>query len=106
MGLPVIEQRFKEQVALATSVWPRLEASREPGQRAGRPPGASCRRRRRRLLLRFPLCLPCRRAHGRARPAPLPPLPQIMEEVEVLWEVPAEPKGVLFVAHGCSHSGR
>ena len=40
VGLPVIEQRFKEQVALATSVWPRLEASREPGQRAGATAGS------------------------------------------------------------------
>lgn len=28
-----------------------------------------------------------------------------MHDLETLWEVPRKPKGVLFVAHGCSHQG-
>ena len=35
------------------------------------------------------------------RPAP----PQVIRDLETLWEVPAKPKGVLFVAHGCNHQG-
>ena len=42
---------------------------------------------------------------------PLPPPPshglplQVINDLETLWEVPANPKGVLFVAHGCNHQG-
>jgi hypothetical protein len=30
---------------------------------------------------------------------------QVIEDLETLWEVPLEPRGVLFVAHGCAHQG-
>jgi hypothetical protein len=35
----------------------------------------------------------------------MPPPLQIIRDLETLWEVPQKPKGVLFVAHGCSHQG-
>ena len=28
---------------------------------------------------------------------------QTIRDLETLWEVPSNPKGVLFVAHGCNH---
>jgi hypothetical protein len=34
---------------------------------------------------------------------PCAPLPQTIRGLEVLWEVPGAPKGVLFLAHGCGH---
>ncbi|KAI3436872.1 hypothetical protein D9Q98_006282 [Chlorella vulgaris] len=33
------------------------------------------------------------------------PKVRIIRDLETLWEVPQKPKGVLFVAHGCSHQG-
>lgn len=33
------------------------------------------------------------------------PKRRVIRDLETLWEVPEQPKGVLFVAHGCSHSG-
>ena len=54
---------------------------------------AGARRHRRRL----PPPSSCRR--------PCQPRMQNISELEVLWELPPSPQGVLFVAHGCSHSG-
>ena len=31
--------------------------------------------------------------------------PQTINDLEALWEVPAQPQRVLFVAHGCAHAG-
>ncbi|KAL4457968.1 hypothetical protein ABPG75_012833 [Micractinium tetrahymenae] len=33
------------------------------------------------------------------------PKVRTIRNLETLWEVPEQPRGVLFVAHGCSHSG-
>ncbi|KAL4426995.1 hypothetical protein ABPG77_009556 [Micractinium sp. CCAP 211/92] len=33
------------------------------------------------------------------------PKRRVIKDLETLWEVPHQPRGVLFVAHGCSHSG-
>ncbi|KAL4457969.1 hypothetical protein ABPG75_012834 [Micractinium tetrahymenae] len=33
------------------------------------------------------------------------PKRRVISDLETLWEVPEQPRGVLFVAHGCSHSG-
>ena len=46
-------------------------------------------------------------AHPPAPPprTPRPSCEQKIHDLETLWEVPAEPKGVLLVAHGCNHQG-
>ncbi|PSC67478.1 aci-reductone dioxygenase [Micractinium conductrix] len=33
------------------------------------------------------------------------PKRRVIDDLETLWQVPSSPKGLLFVAHGCSHSG-
>ncbi len=53
---------------------------------------------------------PCPTGPG-LNPPPTHPTPhpshlaQVIKDLETLWEVPHQPRGVLFVAHGCSHSG-
>ena len=107
--LPAAPQSYIEGVALATSPWPKLQARQgagcsaillcrgwgtpDRGQRACR--ARTCCRRCCRRCCRCPLSSP---------PAP-PPRLQNISDLEVLWELPPAPMGVLFVAHGCSHSG-
>jgi len=101
--LPQLPQSFLDGVALATSPWPKVQVLK--AARGSREASTTIACTQAMQSMRQLLLPPHRRLPPLSSRCCATLLPQNISDLEVLWELPPAPLGVLFLAHGCSHSG-